>query len=294
MRQYSFYPGCAYESTGLPIRMSIEATNPILNIELIELEDWTCCGCPGEPISELGGIAVALRNLALAEKTGLDLVVPCSCCYRNLLNAHQVYTQNSRLRGKLDEVLSAANLKYQGGARVRGLIDVYINDVGLKEISAHVQKKLSGFKAACWYGCHQTRPFGPDDYEFPQWMDQIVTELGGQAVMFPLKAQCCGGAQLMTEKKMVGKLCQKLLGNACDHGAQAMVTTLCPLCFTSLDAFQRRISDSNGKQYNMPIIALSQLMGVAFGLSPSVLGLDKNVTPVDKVLAPFLKATAEV
>jgi heterodisulfide reductase subunit B len=101
-----------------------------------------------------------------------------------------------------------------------------------------------------------------------------------ETVQFPLKAQCCGGAQIMPEEKMVEKLIQKLLDNAIKHGAQAMVTTLCPLCFTTLDAFQRGVSSETGKKFNMPIIALSQLMGVAFGLAPKSLGLDKNVTPV--------------
>jgi heterodisulfide reductase subunit B2 len=293
MKQYTFYPGCAYDSSGLPIRLSIEATNPLLGIELQELEDWTCCGCPGASISELGGLAVAARNLALAEKTGKDLVSACSCCYRNLLNAHLTYTADARIRAKLTEALAAANLKYNGGARVRGLVDVYVNDIGLELISSKVKKKLNGLKVACWYGCHQTRPFGPDDYESPQWMDWIVTALGAEPVQYPLKTQCCGGAELMSDKSMVMKLNQKLLDNAIKHGAQAMVTTLCPLCFTNLDAFQRHFNSETGKKFNMPIIALSQFMGLAFGLSPKALGLDRNVTPVKKVLEPYFSTRME-
>lgn len=293
MKQYTFYPGCAYDSSGLPISFSIEATNPILGIELIELDDWTCCGCPGASISELGGLALATRNLALAEKMGRDLVSACSCCYRNLLNAHLAYSTDARIRAKLSEALEAANLKYHGGARVRGLVDVYVNDIGLNVIASKVKKKLTGLKVACWYGCHQTRPFGPDDHENPQWMDWVVTALGAEPLQYPLKTQCCGGAELMSDKSMVVKLNQKLLGNAIKHGAQAMVTTLCPLCFTSLDAFQGQYSNEEGKRFNMPIIALSQLMGLAFGLSPKALGLDKNVTPVDKLLAPYYSMVTE-
>ncbi len=289
MKQYTFFPGCAYESSGLPIKLSIEATNPLLDIELIEMEDWTCCGCPGAPISELGGLAMAIRNLVLAEKTGRDLVAACSCCYRNLRNAHLEYTSDQKLRAKLDEVLAVANLKYHGGARVRGLVDVYVNDIGIDIIAAKVKNKLTGLKVACWYGCHQTRPFGPDDHENPQWMDQVVRALGAEPVEYPLKTQCCGGSQLISEEKMVEKLNQKLLDNALKYGAQAMVTTLCPLCFTNLDAFQSHFNSESGKKFNIPIIALSQLIGVAFGLSPRALGLDKNVTSVDKVLEPYFK-----
>jgi heterodisulfide reductase subunit B len=294
MRQYSFLPGCAYASSGLPIKLSIEATNPLLGIELIELEDWTCCGCPGASISELGGLSMATRNLALAEKTGLDLVAACSCCYRNLRNAHLEYTTDNRIKAKLDEIISVANLQYHGKTRVRGLVDVYVNDIGLDVIGSKVKKKLTGLKVACWYGCHQTRPFGPDDYEFPQWMDWIVASLGAEPVQYPLKTQCCGGAQLLSEEGMVEKLNQKLLDNALKYGAQAVVTTLCPLCFTTLDAFQKHFTSESGKKFNMPIIALPQLIGLALGLSPKALGLDKNISPVNKVLKPYVQKAREV
>jgi heterodisulfide reductase subunit B len=189
--------------------------------------------------------------------------------------------------------LSSANIKYNGGARVRGLVDVYVNDVGLEAIKAQVKRNLSGFKVACWYGCHQTRPFGPDDYEFPQWMDWIVAALGAEPVQFPLKTQCCGGSQLLSEPYMAGKLNQKLLDNALDYGAQALVTTLCPLCFTNLDAFQHQFKSASGKKFNVPVIALSQIMGVAFGLSPKSLGLDKNITPALKAVEPYLHTARE-
>jgi len=293
--KYCFYPGCAYESSGIPISKSIEATNPILNIEFETLEDWTCCGCPGAPISELGGLSLALRNLVLAQKTGLDLIAACSCCYRNLRNAHIEYTEDARIRKKLDEALGVANLKYNGNVSVRGLVDVYVNDVGLDVIASKVKRPLEGLKVACWYGCHQTRPFGPDDHEFPVWMDLIVKALGADPVPFPMKTQCCGGAQLMSQETMVEKLNQKLLDNARDYGAQAIVSTLCPLCFTNLDSFQNRyISMNTGKKFDMPILALSQIMGVAFGLSYHEVGLDRNIVSPYKVLSPYYKEVQEV
>ncbi len=237
---------------------------------------------------------MAARNLSLAEKTGHDLVAACSCCYRNLYNAHYEYNNDLKIRAKLDEVLAAANLSYKGGARVRGLVDIYVNDVGLDMIASKVKTRLTGLKVACWYGCHQTRPFGPDDHENPQWMDQIVKALGAEPVQYPLKTQCCGSSLLMTEEAMVGKLNQKLLDNALKYGAQAMVTTLCPLCFTNLDGFQSHFISETGKKFNMPVIALSQLIGLAFGLPPRALGFDKNVVPVDQVLAPYSSSFVEV
>lgn len=289
MRYYTYFPGCSMESTGLPVQLSVDEVCKTLGIELKELEDWTCCGCPGAAIDELGAVSVAARNLALAEKTGLDLVAACSCCYRNLLNAHLAVVEDPRTRVKVNEALASVNLEYKGSVRVRNIIDVFVNDIGLETIAAKVQNRLNGLKVACWYGCHQTRPYGPDDFELPRWQDSIVESLGAETVYFPLKAQCCGGAQLISGGDMALKLVYKLLDNATNNGAQCMATTACPLCFTNLDAYQGRVNNRFKTKFNMPILAITQIMGVAFGLKPKALGLDKNISSWTRVLAPYLQ-----
>ena len=291
MKQYTYFPGCAMASTGKPIQSSVDIVAKTLDIELKELDDWTCCGCPGESINELAAIAIAARNLALAEKTNLDMVVPCSCCYRNLLAAHVTYTQDPRIREQVKKALAVINLEYKGTLHIRNLVDVFINDIGLDVIESKVQKKLVGMKIANYYGCHQSRPYGPDDFEFPVWQDQIIERLGAEAVFFPLKAQCCGGTQLFSNKDMIYKLLYKILDNVEIHGGKCISSTLCPLCFTNLDANQGRIKNRNGKKFNMPIFALSQLMGIAFGSTPKEVGLDKNISPALKAVEPYLGVT---
>jgi heterodisulfide reductase subunit B len=155
-----------------------------------------------------------------------------------------------------------------------------------------VRNKLTGLKVANYYGCHQSRPYGPDDFEFPVWQDQITESLGAEAVFFPLKAQCCGGTQLFSNKDMIYKLLYNILDNVELHGGQCIATTLCPLCFTNLDANQGRIKNRDGKKFNMPVMALTQLMGIAFGLKPKEVGLDKNISPAVKALEPYLKVMA--
>ena len=292
MRSYTYYPGCAMESTGKPIQASLDAVAKVLDIELRELDDWTCCGCPSESINELAAVAMATRNLALAEKHDLDIVVPCSCCYRNLMSAHVTFTEEPRIREQVKTALAEVNLEYKGTARIRNLIDVFINDIGLDVIASKVQNKLSGLKVASYYGCHQSRPFGPDDAEFPEWQDQIVQSLGAEPVFYPLKAQCCGGAHLFSNIDMVYKLIGKILDNAEIHGGKCLATTLCPLCFSNFDVNQGRIKSRAGKKFSMPVVALTQLMGVAFGMNPKELGLDKNISPVGKMIEPYLKVRA--
>jgi heterodisulfide reductase subunit B len=287
VKQYTYYPGCAMETTGKPIQTSIDAIAKILDIELKELPDWTCCGCPGESINELAAVAVASRNLAIAEKIGLDIVVPCSCCYRNLMSAHVAYTGDPRVRDQVKKALAAADLRYEGTARVRNLVDVFINDIGLDVIASKVQNKLSGLKVASYYGCHQSRPFGPDDHEFPIWQDQIAESLGAEAVFFPLKAQCCGGAQLFSQKDLVHKLLFKILDDVERHGGEIISSTLCPLCFVNLDANQGRIKSRSGANFHIPIVTMTQLMGIAFGLKPKEIGMDKNISPAMKGLERY-------
>ena len=289
MKEYTYFPGCAMASTGKPIQASLDAICKVLDIELKELDDWSCCGCPGESINELAATAIATRNLALAEKSKLDMVTACSCCYRNLLAAHVTYTEEPRIRDQVKKALAASNLEYKGTLRVRNLVDVFINDIGLDVIASKVKRKLTGMKVASYYGCHQSRPYGPDDFEFPVWQDQIAEVLGAEAIFFPLKAQCCGGTQLFSSPDMINKLVYKILDNAEEHGAQVISSTLCPLCFTNLDANQGRIKNRYGKKFNMPIFGLSQLMGVAFGLNPKELGLNKNISPVLKAIEPYMK-----
>jgi heterodisulfide reductase subunit B len=289
MKEYTYFPGCAMASTGKPIQASLDTICKVLDIELKELDDWSCCGCPGESINELAATAIATRNLALAEKSKLDMVTACSCCYRNLLAAHVTYTEEPRIRDQVKKALAASNLEYKGTLRVRNLVDVFINDIGLDVIASKVKRKLTGMKVASYYGCHQSRPYGPDDFEFPVWQDQIAEVLGAEAIFFPLKAQCCGGTQLFSSPDMINKLVYKILDNAEEHGAQVISSTLCPLCFTNLDANQGRIKNRYGKKFNMPIFGLSQLMGVAFGLNPKELGLNKNISPVLKAIEPYMK-----
>ena len=289
MKYYTYYPGCAMETTGKPIQASLDAIAPILNIELRELDDWTCCGCPGESINELAAVAIAARNLSLAEKTGLDLVVPCSCCYRNLQNAHILFTEDARIREQIKIALSAAGLEYKGTVKVRNLVDVFINDIGTDQIASKVQNSLTGLKVANYYGCHQSRPFGPDDFEFPVWQDRITESLGAESVFFQLKAQCCGGAQLFSQKDMVEKLVFNILDNVERNGGEFISTTLCPLCFTNLDANEGRIKSRSGKNFKMPIAALTQLMGIAFGIKPKDVGLDKNISPAMTKLNQYAK-----
>jgi len=291
MKYYSYFPGCSAESTATGLGLSVQAIAKPLDIELIELEEWTCCGStPYSSLDELESILVAARNLALAEKTGLDLVTPCSSCYITLYKANLYLNEHAQLMGQVNEALAAANLSYQGKVRVRHLVEVVFNDVTPEVIASKVKCELNGLRVAPYYGCQMVRPdYGFDNPEFPHSLDRLVESLGAEAVPYPLKTRCCGGSLIIPEENLALGLIRKLLDNAVSNGAQCIVTP-CPLCQTNLDAYQSKVNSKFKTNYNLPILFVSQLIGLALGIAPISLGLNTNIVSPRRVLDHILMA----
>jgi len=289
MKYYAYYPGCSSDATAAGLGISAQAIAKPLDMELIELEDWNCCGStPYGSLEKLESIAVAARNLALAEKTGLDLVTPCSSCFVTLAEANLHLKEHRQLMSQVNEALAVANLEYNGNVQVRLLLEVLINDITPETIAAKVKRPLSGLKVAPYYGCQEARPnYGFDNPGFPQSLDRLVESLGADVVPYPLKNHCCGGALVISEEDLALELMHKLLANAVNSGAQC-ITTPCPLCQTNLDAYQGRVNSKFKTNYNLPILFFTQLMGVALGLNSEDLGLKTNIIPPQKALAEYL------
>jgi heterodisulfide reductase subunit B len=253
---------------------------------LIELEDWNCCGStPYGSLSELEAVCVAARDLALAERTGLDLVTPCSACYTTLSKANSHLKQYPDLKAKVDEALAAAGLKYEGKVKVRHLAEVLIKDIGIKSIESKVVSPLHGLRVAAYYGCQLLRPeLEFDDPERPHLLEQLIISLGAEAAPFPLRSRCCGGSLIIPEMNTSLSLIRQLLENAASNGAQLLITP-CPLCQTNLDVYQGMVNRKFKTKYNLPILFFTQLIGLAFGIDYKALGLKKNVVSAEKVLA---------
>ena len=289
MKYYAYYPGCASEGTGIGQDLSIKIMAKPLDIELIEIEDWTCCGStPYSSTNEAESLVIAARNLALAEKTGLDLVTPCSGCFVTLYGANLHLQEDSQLMKQVNEALAVANLEYQGNVRVRHLVDVLVNDVTPEVIATKVHRKLNGLKVAPYYGCQLVRPDnGFDDPESPQSLDRLVVSLGAEAVPYPLKARCCGSSLIIPEERLALGLIRRLLDSALENGAQCIVTC-CPLCQLNLDAYQGRVNSEFKTKFNLPILFIWQLIGLALGIDTKFLGLNTNIVSLSPVLNHIL------
>ncbi len=290
MKQYAYFPGCsASEGGARAYGRSALAVSKVLGIELVEIEDWNCCGStPYSSVEELASFCLSARNLALAERKGLDIVTPCSSCYVILSRTNAYLKQYPHLRAQVAEALAAGGLEYHGTVRARHLLDVLVNDIGYDAIAAAVKKSLEGLKVAPYYGCQLVRPrFGFDHPETPQTMDRLIKSLGGEPVDFPMKARCCGGSLIISEEDLALGLIGKILSSAHSKGAECLITP-CPLCQTNLDAYQSQLNKKLHVSFNLPILFFTQLMGVAFGLNEEELGLKSCIVPVEKALAKYL------
>jgi len=285
LKYYSYFPGCSAESTGLGLGLSAGAIAGPLDFELAEIEDWNCCGStPYGSLDEEESIVVAARDLALAEKMGFDLVTPCSSCFVTLAKANLHLQEHPEMLKQVNEALAVAGLEYRGSLRVRHLVDVLVNDITPEVIAGKVKNRLDGLRVAPYHGCQLVRPrYGLDDTEFPSTLDRLVTCLGAESVDFPMKARCCGGSLSLSEEDKVLGLMYKIVRDAAEHGAQCIVTP-CPLCQTNLDAYQSRVNARFKTDYKIPVLFITQLIGLALGIEAGEMGLSTNITSPGEVL----------
>lgn len=256
----SYYPGCSLDGVAREYGESTEAVARILGIELEELEDWSCCGAASAHVTD-DRLALALpaRNLGIADKAGLDLVVPCAACYSRLKVAEKELLAGKDIEGISD--------KYQGNFHIKHSTDFLWEDVGEKAIREKVRKPLKGLNPVCYYGCLITRPpkiTDARDPENPESIDNLMKALGAEVKNWSYKTDCCGGDHILTLPEVAWKLMQKLLDMAEEAGADSIVAA-CPMCHSNLDSHQQEISREAGKEYRIPIFYFTELMGLAFG-----------------------------
>jgi heterodisulfide reductase subunit B len=281
--KYAYYPGCSQESTAEEYNHSLQAVARRLEgIDLVEMQDWNCCGAtPAAAVNPALPHALAARNLAIAEEMGMEMVTPCAACYKNIRKASHVLNDDPALLARINATLDGHQL---GAApRVRHPLDVVVNQVGVDNVP--VERPLHGFKVASYYGCLITRPEGGfDDPEYPQSMDRLMEALGAEAVEWPYKTKCCGGAIYMTTEAISMTLSADVLAHAKAAGANA-VAVGCPFCQLLLDLYQGKLEAIRGTSFDMPIFFFSQLMGLAMGLDRKELGLEKLVRSPFELLA---------
>ncbi len=289
--KYAYYPGCSLEKTQRGYDESVREIFKTLGQELLEIDDWNCCGATiYMSAQETVSLAVSSRNLALAEKMGLEILAPCSSCFTILSKTNRILNQIPEMHRDVNEALTEGGLSYTGKTKVRHPVDILMNDIGIETILQNSKKSLNGLKVAPYYGCQIVRPEkGFDDRENPILLDKMFNKCGADVVYYPMKVRCCGGMLMTTFEDTALKLNMELLQCAQENGADVIVTT-CPLCHFNLEAYQEKINEKYQTKYRIPILYFTQLLGIVLGLPEKKLGLDSSFIPMCKKITDLMEA----
>lgn len=273
-----YFPGCSLHSTGVEYNLSTHAVAKALGLELAEPKGWLCCGSsPAHATDHELATKLPIHNLGLVAQNGdAEATMPCAACYSRFIRAMHDMDTDAGLRAT---VTKDVGYEFEHQVKVSHLLDTFVEKVGLPAIAAAVKKPLAGLKTVSYYGCLITRPSkitGAEHPEYPMRMDHMVRALGAESLDWGCKTDCCGGSLALTSAETAMRLSEKVLRNAQDVGADAIIVA-CSLCHLNLDTRQDVISRA-GRAYNVPIIYFTQLMGLAMGMSVSELGLQKHLT----------------
>ena len=287
--KYLYYPGCSLKCTGRSYEESLLAVFDVLKLDYVELDDWNCCGATAYmAIDESKAFAIASRNLALAEKQfknekEINLIAPCSACYMVLLKTQNFLAHHKNEMEKIQIALKQSGLNYEGKVRIRHPLDVLVNDLGIKEISKNVKYPLKGIRVASYYGCQVVRPFTTfDDARNPVSMDEIVKAIGAEPVDWSLKTRCCGASLTGTIEEVGLPLCHSILYEAMKLRTDVVITA-CSLCQFNLECYQTTINNKYDQSINIAVIYFSQLLGLALGISPKELGMQRLFVKPERV-----------
>ncbi len=292
LKSVAYYPGCALEGSGHAYNKSTKAIGRKLGLNLVEVKNWNCCGA-----MEVKNIDKDIQNFLSARvmsvakhDMGFDVVMaPCNGCYHNLKKAEHDLTHRKETQTTLKSMFDKSGTKEYKAGDIETIhaLDWLKSAIGESSISAQVKKSLSGLKIANYYGCMYTRPRnifpekdrgnGSESTTSPHFMDDLLRAAGAQIVDFPLKTACCGGAHTLSDSDTSTKLVLNILQTAEKCGAD-VIATECPTCHTGLEMHQIRAEKSLGVKTRPVMLYFTQLLGLAFGLSPRKLGIHENVS----------------
>lgn len=285
MTKYAFYPGCVMPTEQYAYELSIREVLPLLNIDLVDVEGFSCCGEPMKSMNQLMTLYLSARNLALAEKQNLDLFVPCPMCHLSLSECQRVMESNTEMRDRVNIMLASEDLQYNGSIDVVHTVNLLHDHIGTEEIKKHVKKSLSGLKIATHYGCHLIRPSEvgrPVDSENPQKMETILKVLGAEPMDYPEKLDCCGAMLSANHPESALTKTGQKLQKVQEQGFDVFVD-VCPWCHRMFDSKQVKAGETVAVKLEIPVMYLTQLLGLALGVKKEKLGLELNLSPVDKL-----------
>lgn len=285
--KYAYYPGCVGKGACRELHDSTVAIAAVLGIELLELDEGACCGAgtfkESNPLLE---DTINARNIALAEAHNLPLMTQCSTCQGVIGKVNETLQNNPQRRAEVNQILNTQGITYRGTIEVLHLLWVIIRDYGIDRLKSKIKRPLTGLKCASFYGCYllrgQTLNRFDDPYH-PQSLEEIFRAVGATPIYYDGRIQCCGFPLASYDTKTSFRMAGKHLTEALEMGADCLVTP-CPLCHLNLDARQPEVGQVIDRKLSLPVLHLPQLIGLALGIDPQILGLSRHVVSTKKIL----------
>lgn len=284
-----YYPGCALSkgASSAEYGLSIKSMVDKLGIDLVEISDWNCCGASSaHQTNHLLAISLSARNIAMATKDGFnDILVPCPACSLRFITAQKEIEEDPELRKKIEDTI---DMPYNDSIKVLNLLE-FTKKYCIDRLKDKVIKKPKDLKVVCYYGCLLVRPpkvVEFDDPDDPVTMDEILKSVGVEPLDWEFKTECCGGGLSLSRSDVVVKLVNDIMCNAKSVGANAIIVS-CPLCHANLDLRQISADQNHKIKHNMPVLYLSEIIGISLGIESNILGLNKHFVETSSVVGAF-------
>jgi heterodisulfide reductase subunit B2 len=288
--KYALFLGCTIPARARNYELSARRVAEKTGIELVDMENFICCGFPTKAGDMQASLLMAAYNLALAQQQNLDVCALCSSCTSALSEAAHHLSENGEDLARVNEQLAKVGLQYEGSPKIRHFARVLFEEVGEEKIRAQFEKDLSGLNIASHYGCHYLKPSeihgGFDDPENPNSLETLVALTGATVVDYAGKKTCCGGPVLPVDEKLAMQVTRGKLDNLKEAGADALCL-VCPFCSVMYDGNQKSIEKEYEIEYKIPVLYLTQILGMAMGFDRKALGLNMNVVKTKNLLKPY-------
>jgi len=290
--KYALFLGCTIPARSRNYELSARKVAKKLSIEMVDVKEFICCGFPLKDSDKGSFEIMAAYNLCLAQERNLDICTLCSSCASALTEVAQHLSKEGPKRDQVNERLSKLGLQYRGGVKVRHFARILYEEIKPEEIKKHFKKDLSDLRVAIHYGCHYLKPSEIYDYfdnvDDPKSIETLLTMTGVQVVHYSGEKRCCGGPLLPVGEKTALSVAKEKLDALSDVGVDALCL-VCPFCSVMYDSNQKSIETEYGTKYQIPVLYLTQVLGMAMGYDTKELGLNMNVVKTEKLLKKYFE-----
>jgi heterodisulfide reductase subunit B len=283
-----FYPGCSLEGSSKEYNKSLFAVAEKCGVTLEEIKDWSCCGASAaHNLNHELSIALPARNIALAEKQGMtEIVIPCAACYGRLAASQKAIVSDEAVLQKMEDYLE---LKFSGKIKLLTVFE-FLQKYIFPTVDQQIVNRLNQ-KTACYYGCLLARPKDLTTLEHPEnpmEMEAIMEKAGATPIDWAFKTECCGAGFSMSRTNTVAKLSGRIIEDAADRGADSIIVA-CPMCHSNLDLRRPEIKKLLKKNINIPVLFITQALGLSMGIPAKELGLDRHFVPTGNAVSCIVK-----